>query len=356
MTAESALFTEAMRAVPEAAVAAMCAGQWGVAPLRVSRLTGERDQNFRIVADDGRQYVFKVTHPSEPADAVALQSSAFRHMAAVAPALPLQRLVPTLDGADAGTWRDGDGAGGGARPSVARLFTWLDGTPQHTLPGTPAVRRSLGVLHAKLGAGLRSLDHAALDHRLLWDLKRMDRVGELLAHVESKADRALARSFLDRYEAHVAPQLPDLRCQWIHNDLNPYNVLVDPGTGRVCGILDLGDIVFAPLLNDIAIAASYLVADEGPALAGVTDYLAAYHGEVPLTRLETALLYDLIAARLVMTVAITGWRARLHPANSDYILRNNAQAWRGLSRLADLSAAEAELLFSGACRGDASDE
>ena len=52
-----------------------------------------------------------------------------------------------------------------------------------------------------------------------------------------------------------------------------------------------------------------------------------------LTETEIALLPDLIATRLLITVAITGWRAQQHPENRQYILRNNGLAWTGLARL-----------------------
>lgn len=54
---------------------------------------------------------------------------------------------------------------------------------------------------------------------------------------------------------------------------------------------------------------------------------------MPLTETEIALLPDLIATRLLITVAITGWRAQQHPENRQYILRNNGLAWTGLARL-----------------------
>jgi Ser/Thr protein kinase RdoA (MazF antagonist) len=32
---------------------------------RVTRLTGERDENFRLTADDGAEYVLKIANPAE---------------------------------------------------------------------------------------------------------------------------------------------------------------------------------------------------------------------------------------------------------------------------------------------------
>ena len=46
---------------------------------------------------------------------------------------------------------------------------------------------------------------------------------------------------------------------------------------------------------------------DGP-LGGIPDYLGAYHA-VAVGRDELDVLFDLIVARLAMTVLITGWRA-----------------------------------------------
>jgi len=75
---------------------------------------------------------------------------------------------------------------------------------------------------------------------------------------------------------------------------------------------------------------------QGHPLAHVGDYVLAYHRPCHLGDLELDVLYPLIISRLVMTVAITEWRATLHPENRAYILRNNPAAWEGLLQAARL--------------------
>ena len=50
---------------------------------------------------------------------------------------------------------------------------------------------------------------------------------------------------------------------------------------------------------------------------------------LPLQAAELDILFDLIATRMVLTVAITGWRAARYPENAAYILRNNQQRLGG---------------------------
>jgi Ser/Thr protein kinase RdoA (MazF antagonist) len=51
-----------------------------------------------------------------------------------------------------------------------------------------------------------------------------------------------------------------LRAQVIHSDANPENVLV---AGKRLGFIDFGDAIKAPLVFDVAIAASYMRVFDG---------------------------------------------------------------------------------------------
>jgi Ser/Thr protein kinase RdoA (MazF antagonist) len=148
----------------------------------------------------------------------------------------------------------------------------------------------------------------------------------------------------------VAPRLPDLRWQVIHNDLNPHNVVVAPDdTDRVSGILDFGDMVHTPLVCDVAIAASYQLGGAG--LEGLCDYVGAYAAVAPLEAAELDLLYDLVAMRMATSVLISEWRAALYPENAEYILRNHPAAVQGLANLAALGREAFDAAVRQACQG-----
>jgi Ser/Thr protein kinase RdoA (MazF antagonist) len=156
---------------------------------------------------------------------------------------------------------------------------------------------------------------------------------------------------LDRFDAQAAPALPGLRRQVIHNDLNPHNIIVaEAPASHITGIIDFGDMVRAPLVNDVATAASYHVAQgEGP-LGNALAAIRAYHAVRPLEAAEIGLLPLLIATRNILTLAITAWRASLYPDNRDYILRNVPAATAALRKLADLGQEPAADLIRQACR------
>lgn len=292
------------------------------------QLRSERDENYRITALDGTQRLFKLAHPAEEAAIVDFQTRALLHVASVSPTIPLQRLVPSIDGAFETSFAGSDGL---ARQG--RMFTYLSGVPLGSLRQTPRQAAAMGNLAATLDASLSSFRHAAAGHELLWDIKHASRTRELLEHTRSPGDRELCERTLDNFE-RLTPALAALRKQVIHNDLNPHNVLVDPDDAdRVTGIIDFGDMVYAPLINEVAVASAYLVtANEAP-LGTVPEFVAGYHAVCPLKPEEAEILPQLIAVRHAITIAITNWRAAKYPDNRDYILRNQQSAVKGLHKL-----------------------
>ena len=338
------IFTQAVGRTPLDAIVVLLRAQWNIECVALERLSGERDQNYRLVDRNGAVYVCKVTHPSEPPNVTECQTRVLRHLAHMAPNLPVQRIVPTQHGRDCFI----SGSNGDA-PTTVRLLTYLHGTPMHMAKSSVQTRRSLGASHAQLLTALATLEDIDTAPDLLWDLTHIERIEPLLESLKIEADGRLARGFLDMFKRHALPRMKDLHQQLIHNDLNPYNLLVDGRTSCICGILDFGDLVCAPLLNDVAIAASYLISDNVNPLDGVCDYLGAFHEIFPLAPEEVDVLFALMAGRLIMTVAITEWRSSLHPENRKYILRNNPAAWAGLRRISSISLDEACTRFRRSC-------
>ena len=309
-------------------------------------LTGERDRNYRLEsARSGERFMLKISHPSETPLVADFQTQALLHIARADPELPVQRIVPTCDGQPSLLCDPGDGL-----PRVARLFSYLPGLPLPEAPRTSAQQLNLARALARLDLALHGFDHPAGALALPWDIQRADSVRGLLAHIADPARRALAERSLDRFERDAKPVLAGLRTQPIHNDFNIYNVLVDPGdTDRIAGILDFGDMVRAPLIDDLAVAAAYQLDPAGDALAGIVPFVAAYHAVLPLTREEVDVLFTLITARLVMVVAISGWRAARHPDNAAYLLRNNPLSWARLQACDRIGNDVAGAAFRRAC-------
>ncbi|TWE05436.1 Ser/Thr protein kinase RdoA (MazF antagonist) [Pseudomonas sp. AG1028] len=313
----------------------------------VRPLAGERDLNFQLACADGTSYLLKISHPLENPQVVDFQNQALLQIQRADPELPVQRVYAARDGRyQAAVDIDG-------QTMLARLLSFVEGLPLHQVSVRSAgLRQNLGDAMARLDRALADFRHPAAGHELLWDMQQAARLRPLLAHIDDQPLRALVGEALDAFEAQALPRYPTLRRQVIHNDLNPHNVIVDPERPEcVLNILDFGDMVEAPLINEVGVAAAYQLGHGGDVLAPALDFVAAYHRRNPLHDEELDILGELIATRLVMTIAITAWRASLHPENRDYILRNVPQASASLRGLAAIEPARVRQRIHQACRG-----
>ena len=310
---------------------------------RLEPLASERDLNYLVTSDSGERMVLKFANSAEVPDVTALQTEALLHLASADPDLAVPRIRRSIDGSTSVEITADDG-----RKHVARVISWLEGTPLQYVERAPGYAGTMGQAAARLGKALSDLTHPASDHALLWDLKRASHLRDLLDCVADTGLRELCAARLNRFESHVAPRLNDLRWQIIHNDLNPSNVLVDEeDPTRVLGVIDFGDIVRSPRIVDVAVASAYLLKDGPDALADMLEFVQAYASTAPLDETELGVLVDLTLTRSTMTVLITHWRAARYPENREYILRNETRARTLLEALHDLCVDVAAELQSG---------
>jgi len=319
MDADSQL-TSAPPTLPVEEIAALAREHFGLEGT-LGPLTSERDQNHLLRLADGRGVVLKIANPAEPVAQTANQCAALRHVALADAGLPVPRMMPSRRGADLVPLAQG---------GTLRAVTWLEGMPLAFAPRSSAQRNAIGRLQARLARAMADLPPPPADGALLWDLQQAPRLRPLLPAIADSALRDACARVLDRVEGTTLPALTALLRQPIHGDLNPHNILVDPNApDHICGIIDFGDMGFAPRVCDVAVASAYQVDPSAP-LASLQAFLGGIEAEAPLTDAELALLPALIAGRMVATLAIASWRAAIYPDNAPYILRNLPAARAGL--------------------------
>ena len=312
----------------------------------VRHLSGERDLNFLVdVADSPDRYVLKVSDARENPQALALQNAALDHLAQQAPQLPVQRIHRWRDGAHLLALPGPDGV------CFARVLTYLPGLPLHEAPPSAAQRRSIGATLAALDRALQDFAHPPVSNEaLMWDLQRTAELRSWLPAIQDAQSRAWGEQVFAHYVQQVPPLLATLPQQFLHNDFNPYNLLVNPADpDQVCGVLDFGDMLHGPRVFDVAVAASYQCHAQGqPRIESLLEFMQGYQQANPLSRAELRLLPLLAAVRCAITLCITERRAQWFPENRAYILRNHAVASAGLRALmtCGLAAAADQLLHT----------
>lgn len=310
-------------------------------------LPGEYDDNFRLHAADGAEFVLKVMHPDRERGFVEMQCAVLQHLAKNAADLPLPRVVPAKSGESFVETRVLNGT-----QRLVWLLTFLPGkTLAEFRPHSPELLEELGGFLGRMSRALEKFEHPAAHRELKWDAARAGWIRDYLTHIPELPRRMLVQRFLGLFESEVAPKIPRLRKSVVYGDANDYNVLVKcrPGqAARIAGVIDFGDTHYGVSVSELAIAAAYAILGEKDVLAAAGRVVAGYHKEFALTEEEIALLYPLIAMRLAVSVVNSAHRKALKP-DDPYVTVTEAPAWEALERLAKIFPRHATYAFRMAC-------
>ena len=279
----------------------------------LTALAGERDRNFRVRANDGRQFVFKISGALESDHYVDLQTATLQHLESVDPGLGTPRGMPLEDGSLYGQHRFAYGG-----DHKFRLVTFLEGRPLAETEALDArTATEIGQFQGRLCRALSSFFHGAAQSPMPWDLSNGLVLDEaMLGYADANVAR-LIEPHLDRLRGRSWPALKRQRGQVIHNDLHLGNLLVD-GSRGLAGVIDFGDVVFAPLLQDLAVSATSLADARPDDPLGAIEALRRGFDEVfPLLPEETDLLLDATLLRSLLCVTLGRYKLTLAPDSSD---------------------------------------
>lgn len=226
---------------------------------------------------------------------------------------------------------------------IYRLLTFLEGEFLAETEPSKNVYQSLGAVLAKTNQKLNSLTSYVLQARKWeWDLQYFSLNKKYLPTITDARDRSLVRYYFNQFEEYVTPILPQLRKQILYNDANEWNVLVE--NQKVSGLIDFGDLAYAPLINEVTIAMTYAAYDKESPLEYATTLLKSYNEVIPLKELEISILYYLIAARLCTSVCNSAHAKQANPDNS-YATQSEENAWKTLHKWIRFNPIEIENLF-----------
>ena len=315
------------------------------------RLASEFDDTFRLVGGDGSRRLLKVG--AEPLAVRAgggasagrtgsgFQTALLLHLAAVAPALPVQRVVPALDGRPEVRFSGRPGAddvvaGRAAARGGAIECRGSAGTLAAPLPGSTSPC-----------AGSRTPARAG---PTAGTCRTSGRCGRCWPSCRQTGRGGLAEC-LDRFDAVVAPLLAGVATQVIHTDFHGENLLTDGA--RVTGILDFGDALTGPVAMDVGVAACYQLGGAGgpgaDLLAPALDVVGGYHAVDPLSRGDLNLVAEFMVARVAARIILSQAHAARDPGNARYLLRRTPAAIAHFAALRAIGLDEIGRRLGAAC-------
>ena len=282
----------------------------------LQKMEGYISTNYKVDAQQGT-FVLKV-YPAEAKEDVLAETEMIEHLTHLN-ASSLSKPIPNTK-AELITLVNING-----EAKLLRLLTFVEGDFLAEVNQTPDLLYSLGQFMAEIDKSLLHFRNKGIEARKLdWDLQHINQCRALRTDISDPAERKLVDYFFLQWDQQVYPQLAGLRKAIIHNDANDWNILVKEN--QVSGIIDFGDSVYTPLINELAIAITYSVFGKDDPIASALPIIEGYTSILKLFEEEIDLLYYLIAGRLIMSVCKSAHEKKLKP-ESEYITISEKPAW-----------------------------
>ncbi|HDZ41583.1 MAG TPA: aminotransferase class III-fold pyridoxal phosphate-dependent enzyme [Bacteroidetes bacterium] len=314
-----------------------------------SELNGERDQNVLLTAGDGSEYVLKITNPCEDDEFIEAQNDVLKFLSERVSLCPV--IVQDKMGNDIAEFV--------VSPDEkyrARLVTYFRGRPVGLLKNHPAeMITDLGMKLGRIDAALEGYYNKGFDRDFKWDLANFEKIA--VKNIGLISDEELAvfiKNTLGEYREIVKPEAAELRRSVIHNDVNDYNIIVNPDTGlfekkpEIEGFIDFGDMVYSYTVANVAVAIAYLMLGKDEPLRDAASVLSGYHKVFALRDKEIRVLFTMAKTRLALSICIAASQQRERPGDS-YLAISQEPIKKIIPALGKIHPLFAETIFREAC-------
>ncbi len=291
------------------------------------RLRGERSHNTLFTTTDGSRFVLKVASPDDPVATIDFHAKALVHLEHRAPALPIARMRPSLDGELVPVVE---------RLGVVHAMRLVTFMPGHTFddgqPITIDGMRRIGSLVGALSAGLADFEHPADATFMPWDIANGLIVDDDLWAGLADDARELLLPARDRLEQALAG-MATLPRQVIHNDAHVGNLLrAASDTDQVTGVIDFGDLVRTVTVADLGVSGASLAPHQDDPTAALAALVSGFHDQCPVSSAEARLVPELVLCRLALTTLMTDHQIAEAPHIADAVAAERPGVVAGLRR------------------------
>ena len=285
----------------------------------VSPLTGERDLNFEVKSDPKR--VLKIYPNASTADVefLRLQDRALLSLAGMG-------ITPVPLPSDSGATTIQVQLG------AVRLLSWLEGEmwAEASSRDISELGKSVALVDKHLAQlQLSNREIEILKRNFIWNMLQAEEIQSRIQLISDEKLRNQVASAISEFKEKLLPRLNKMKPQLIHNDANDWNI--------VCGdkirLIDFGDMILAPRVVGLAVAASYLALDSNDPVFEISKLVRGYHSIAPLSLEELDLLVPLTRMRIAMSIANAALQISQDPNNA-YLGISQSKTPSALARLA----------------------
>ena len=301
---------------------------------RLKRLVSFDDQNARVDVD-GVRYVLKISNPAEDINCLKVQNQVLSHMAVRAPNLLAPRVIKTLTGEEIHSHRVGD------TTYLVRLLTYLEGEIFGLVPRSRKLYFDLGRFMGEVSVALSDFTtDITYQSNQEWNMDKIHLNREKAKAIKDADNYALIERYYAHYETEVLPKLEGMRSAMLHHDANSHNLTVSKNDNtRVEGLFDFGDLMAGRQINELAVTVGYAMLGADAPLHDASAIIEGYVSVFPITREEAAVVMELAAMRLAVSITLSSIKMQEYP-DHDYIVIGQKPGYKVLKTLDGLSWAD----------------
>jgi len=289
--------------------------------IKLSRLNSERDINFLIKGIGTKKYVVKISNPKESLNQLEYQDLLINHLnlnselKEIYPEILHNKILFFIDSLQ--------------RKCAVRVLTYIDGGMYAKSKITSHTEKSLGRLLALQSGQLQSFMDNQAFRNFEWDPSNIRWVKKFI-NLFKGSNKDIIKDTIDEHEKFVLKNIKNLKYSVTHGDPNDYNIVVNKE--NIIGFIDFGDSIYAPVINDLAIALSYALMRSQNLYKSLQNIVGTYNEIYPLNYQEIYSLLGLIKSRLVITLVMAAKQRKKYPDNI-YLSISENNAWDLISKL-----------------------
>jgi 4-aminobutyrate aminotransferase-like enzyme/Ser/Thr protein kinase RdoA (MazF antagonist) len=309
-------------------------------------LAGEVDLNFYLQTPAGEEYTLKISRSGAARTTLEFQVAILEHLNKQPLPWSVPYMIPSLSGEHLLEVTTEEG-----NLHFIRLQSWVSGRLLDDMnPRSPELLHQWGATCGLLNRALSDFDHPEAHRFYKWDPSQTLFSQQYLLLFATAAQQEIASYFWDRFEKTTQPKLASLRTTINYNDAHELNLLVnDEGEHPIIsGVIDFGDALHTHLINELAIACAYGAMGLPDPLTASCQLTKGFHDIQPLSEEEVEVLFEMIAARLLITVASAAHNQQAEPDNS-YLQVSAQPAWEVLQKWRKIPPALAHYRLREAC-------
>jgi len=320
-----------------AAIALLLKENYAIEPSSITKLEGYDSLNFKIDSAQGTFVLKQYKSSKEILALLKAEHEIFETLSQV----ENQEFPKTILSLDGNPFVQKE-------TNAFRVLRYLNGSFLGDVTHSPTLCGSFGKFLARLNSTLKSEYFAAIAAKQTpWDLQYFKKNYKYLKYITDARNRNLVDYFFLQYDENIYPIQNQLRKCIIHNDGNDWNVLTK--NQHVSGLIDFGDMCYSWLINELAVALTYLLMNKERPLNVAKEFIKGYHAIHPLKEIELEVLYYLIAARLCTSVCNSAYTKTIKP-DSAYITISEKPAWALLHKWLTINPKRARDVFYQAAR------